>query len=266
MAAPPVVSDWYARPSHVREVGRLSGVPDSRLHQLIDAVSRAIDNFCNRHIAPAYYSRVVNVDPSACIIRCPDIIAVDSMRISADGINWQSWQPQYAIHRGVKPASQLAALSSAAVVVSEPPGAPLLEITGVWGFSASQDEVGVLAGDISVSQQSVALPAAVEPGDMLIIDSEYLQVMTSAGTAATVRRGCNGTTPSAHSAGAPVFRRTYPSPIVAAATMQAVRIIGDAGTLFTAAATPEVGGWSGITIYPVIRDMLLPYRAIGGMW
>lgn len=69
------------------------------------------------------------------------------------------------------------------------------------------NEQSALAAAINDSQTGLALGLAVfRNGDLIIVDSEIMQVVSGAGTPTlVVQRGVLGTTPAAHAAGAIVY-------------------------------------------------------------
>jgi len=241
----PVPVDRYTRLSEMRASGRLSAqaMPDARLLPLIAQVSRAIDDWTGRHFGTVWGSRVLSTGRSS-LVMIPDCQAVTAVEYESGG----SWLSVYGY----------ALLDQNLLRLPGPLGG-LIRVTGAWGWPPTARHIGFLSADISASETGTAAIAGlpVEPGDVLLIEDEQLQVADDG----TLVRGVNGTTAAAHSAAASVRLRTYPPAITLATQMQVSRILtesvaGFAGVL----ASAETGaGMPWPSLYPVIRDLLSPY-------
>lgn len=152
--------------------------------------------------------------------------------------------------------------------------APLLvTLTGVWGihrdYANAWMAVDTLSGNITSSATSLTvanidgadlygITPRISAGNLLKIDSEYIEV-TETDTAtniATVRRGMNGTTAAAHSAGAAVYTWQVEDMVNWATSRQAGMLYGR----FGAYTTVEVSAMGGETRYPA--DLLTEMRAV----
>jgi hypothetical protein len=133
-----------------------------------------------------------------------------------------------------------------------------VRLEGTGGYSDDREPVGTLAAGIGAGDTVLTLPAGVSPGDTLVIEQERIYVLTSAGA---VERGVRGTAAAAHGAGAAVYRERYPRPVERAARMVAARYLREAMQAYTVAAGGlEMAGPPLAATYPVIRDLLAPYR------
>jgi hypothetical protein len=241
----PAPADRYARPSYVRASGRLTptATPDSRLLPLIAHVSRSVDDWCGRFFGHVRGSRIVWGTRQSMLI-VPDCLAIETVEYEADGV-WLE------VHGAV--------LLDANILRLPAPLEGPLRLTGTWGWQVSSSYLGLLGAPLdAISTDSASISGlSVEPGDVLLIDDEQVQVADDG----ALVRGVNGSTAAAHSAGAPVRLRTYPGAIVQATTMQVIRVLTEqAGGFAGVLATSEVGaGMPWQSTYPLIRDMLAPY-------
>lgn len=261
----PRAEDRYCRPSFVRELGRLTatGTPDSRLLPLIEHMSRAVDSWTGRVFGAVRGTVELRGGHmrgrrgwGSEQLPIPDCIAVETVEVG-DGLVW--WPA---------PAGSWSLIDwaggHARTLAHTLPG-PLLRVAGLWGWADDAVVIGQIAAPMGAADELVTFGQSVEPGDMLVIDDEQMLVTDVSGSTITVRRGANGTVAAAHLAGAAVRLRQYPRDIAHATALQVLRQLTEAAAGFGGAiAAGDVGGgqvWP--SSYPMIRDLLDPYRLVG---
>lgn len=141
------------------------------------------------------------------------------------------------------------------------------ELAGKWGYSECTENTAATineGGTFSDSDTTLTIDgvAGISAGDTLLIDSEQLYVTAKSTNDLTVERGVNGTTAATHADGTAISRFVYPKQLVEAVVMHATR-------LWTGRATGhsgEVGFLETGTVNPIkglgldVRQMLDAFR------
>lgn len=110
-------------------------------------------------------------------------------------------------------------LSSTDVLQAGPTPQQSVAITGQWGYSNATGGVGSLSAQIVATDTTLTAftgntLASIEPGDVLLIESEAIFVDLDPGNSQTVlRRGVNGTTAATHASSTAVAKYQAPSAI-----------------------------------------------------
>ena len=214
---------------------------DARLLAVLEAASRLVDRYCNRHFFEL--SAVRGFDGTGYSrLHLPDLIGVDPPGIRSDndmdGVFETAWaRSEYLLlpsNADPETAGNPLSRPYTAVEVGPatgkkrfPRGRKKVEIAGRWGWwrhirrasESLSSTVNTVASGIGLSGDS-----RIEAGQTLLVDSEQLYVRGRDGDSLTVERGVNGTVPAAHEAGAPVWIYEYPAPVAGAALLQAVRL------------------------------------------
>jgi len=131
-----------------------------------------------------------------------------------------------------------------------------LTITGIWGWNddwANAWATGSsLSGNITATQASVNVvtssPYAV--GNLIMVDSEYMEITAIVGNALTVIRGVNGSTKATHSTGAVAYIYQIPEDIQRITARHANALYARRGS-FEAQQLTQVG----VVQYP--QDLLM---------
>ncbi len=257
------------------------GSHDSRLLQLLEDVSRWIDQHCNRHFFTLQATRVFDVEGGGGRLMVPDLIRINGLKSDGDGdrrfetawasgdyllypLNAEPTQPWG------RPYTRLEAGNGGGGGIGGrgrfPKGRARVEITGVWGYrenlrmsEAVVDGMGVDAGG---SEFGVNGGMPFSAGDTLVVGSEQMYVTTTGTNKLTVERGVNGTRAVGHAGASPIRVFRYPSGVTEACLVQAARLwkrkdsaFGTEGSGNGAAMNGDFGGFD-----PDVRRMLSPYR------
>lgn len=251
---------------------------DAQLLAAIEGASAAIDNDLGRH----FYSRVATLYPAwygsplqdRRLLPLPvDLVSVTSLKVDADGdgnfeitlVNGTDYSlrprggPPHTPYREIwlRPlGGQLSAW---------PDGDERVELVGIVGYSQETEVAGMLADGAESGETTVTMTAGhdVAAGDMLLIGGEQISVTAVEVDTLTVVRARNGTAAATHANGAVVLRRIYPRAIAQATAMQAARLFRAAQTGHgEMVGSQELGGFSFSATYPLIRDLLAPFRRV----
>lgn len=254
-----------ARAGDLREELRLpaasAAADEARLLRLLEDVSAGIENWLGRALRVVENAVTVVDAHGGRLLHIPEHAGVPAAACDLDGDGvYETAVPAAALgpvqfHTAV---TGLILLSSAPIA-AWPTGEGAVRLTGTRGFGDEREPLGTLAAPLSASASTMTLPAGAGPGDTLVIDGERIYVRTSGGA---VLRGVRGTTAAAHSAGAAIEREVYPRALVRAALLQAARLHREGLEAYAAAGGGEFAGPVLSTSYPVVRDLLAPYRRI----
>ncbi len=227
---------------------------DARLLAVLEAASRLVDRYCNRHFFELSAARVFDGTGSS-PLRLPDLIGVDPPGLrtddDADGVFETAWAPAgyLLLPSNADPETASNPLSRPYTAVEVAPraqtrkigslpgarasrphltaGRRTVEITGRWGWWRHlRPAAETLGASVDAAATSLALSrsSGVETGHTLLVGSEQLCVRGRDGDSLTVARGVNGTTAAAHADAARVWIYEYPAPVVEATLLQAVRL------------------------------------------
>ena len=243
---------------------------DDRLLALAEAASSVIDRRCNRHFF-ARHAALQFYGEGAARLLVPDLISVDpdGVRVDASGDGafatvWDSADyrllplnadPASAGNSASQPYTQIEALNGRRF----PSGSARTQVSGVWGWHQRLRRAPEqVSGETDAAADTIALAgtasgfAKISAGDTLLIGDEQVYVRKRADAALTVARGVNGTAAAAHSAASAIDVYEYPSPIVEAARLLAMRLWQ--GALANNAASAQLDA--------DIEMLISPYRKI----
>lgn len=206
--------------------------PDFDLDQVLQSVSRQIDQYCGRHFYTVYGSRTFTPKRSdfALIDDIPAdstntvTVAVDQYGDRTYGTTWASTDfdllPERAGNKSPPdPYWKIAAAPNGRYAFAG--YAKSLRITTNWGpFRVLQrlaTAAGVAITASVLTSSATSFTASTAPGSdrlgvgsAILIDSEQIGVIGLSGTTVTITRGLNGTTAAAHIAASAIDVFTYP--------------------------------------------------------
>ncbi len=254
----------YVRLNHLKADGGIVGTSqDANLLRLVSRVSRSFDDLCERHFYSVEGTRYFDGNGGT-VVAIDDLVSAttvvdDGVTLVASTDYWLGPDNRLAN----QPARSLELNPDSTTKTTFSHGRRKVAITGIWGYS-NETEASGLTGTVATAggttlTASAAADAVIYAGDTLVIEDEQLYVSAVASTAITVQRGINGTTAAAHSAKAILIRR-YPRALEEAALLQAMRL----WRMQQTGGAEGFGADSGMTfstLYPVIRDLLLPLSA-----
>lgn len=211
----------YVHSGTFKTANGISGTSnDAEILRCLEAVSREVDDYCNRHFytetGTRYYTATTpekaNVD---------DLLSVTSLYLDVyDDETWtEAWTegadftlqpldeyPKTRIHKK-RGASKL--------FTHYPNG---IKVSGVFGYGdgtaspwASAGITGTVA-TTSGTTLTLSQASAVYAGQTIRLGTEQMHISAVSGTSATVERGVNGTTAATHSA-VTIYTAQYPAQV-----------------------------------------------------
>lgn len=248
---------------------------DSRLRSLIEASSRVVDRYCNRHFY--VYNGTLHFDGTGGDgLLVPDLISIDSGGLKTDGNNDRAFEtawaatdyllmPSNAAPASVgnsysRPYTRLFVDSDAGTKTQFPAGVETVQIAGLWGWwlhLARASETADAVADSTTTAVTVSARAYVESGHTLLIDSEQMYVQSYSGNTLTVVRGVNGTTAASHSSSSAIDIYEYPQAVTEATIIQAARLWRRKDMSYSGGQSQPAGR---LGLDEDVRMMLGPFR------
>ena len=212
---------------------------DARLLALLEAASRWIDIYCNRHFYLLQASRRFSGGRMA--VSTPGLVRLDSLKTGGNGdgvfetqlsagdyrlepANADPAHPWGFPYQRVVPAGGLAQRGGF------PTGAAAVEITGAWGYREVWEDTGarLAAGQMVTAGAAVMSvtgdgAAGLAAGQTLRLNTEQVYVASVTEEGLVVSRGVNGTAPASHLGGSALARFVYPAPVTEACLQLAMR-------------------------------------------
>ena len=189
------------------------------------AASREIDRLTFRRYLPVtgtnkYRWPPFHVAASWEVWTLEDLLTVTALNVADSGVGavpvpvtHYFLEPQYA----GPPYNRVEIdLSSTDVFQAGPTPQQSVAITGQWGYSNTTVGIGTLTAQLLSTDTTITAssPASIEPGDVLLIESEAIFVDLDPGNSQTVlRRGVNGTTAATHANSTAIAKYQAPSAI-----------------------------------------------------
>ena len=236
------MTNAYADLATLKSAGVLNisgGTYDARLLDLLEAVSRLIDHYCNRRFYVIEESRFFDGDGGK-ELEVPDLISVASLKTDDDRDRtfetlWQATdyllyppnsQPDKPWGR---PYTRALVDVEAGSKNSFPAGLQTVEVNGKWGYSQLAEDTGASINQGAELQNEATVLTVtgaenLSPGQTLSIDSEQLYVTSVSANDLTVVRGVNGTTAAPHAEGSRITRSVYANEVTEACLIQASRL------------------------------------------
>ena len=266
---------------------------DARLLDLVEAVSRSIDEYCSRvfyvSLATKYYSGVADdsisrLDPwGGPIIQTrgggalsresarlwltdgDDLLSVTSLTMDTDGDRTYETTLDSATDYRLWPYNETPKIRVDLDIVngqlaSWGYGDARVKITGKWGYQENLitlvPTMGVLASSGVTATTSASTGLAI--GQTWLIDAEQVYVTAGSGTSWTITRGVNGTTAASHLAASVMYLYRYPGQVMTATMIQTSRIWKRKDDGFaTVVGSEEMGNmriWKGLD--PDVQQLL----------
>lgn len=262
---------------------------DEAFFRLARTLSRWIDNHTQRHFYPELATRYFDGKGDT-ELYIDDLIEITSVSFSEDdGSTYTVYAATDYIAMAGDNYNSKGSYNKLEIAVNGdystfPPGQKSIKIVGVWCKADDRDRVFEDTGD-EVENNPLAADGAeltvndvdgadlwgvtplVSPGQLLQIESEYLEVTATdtTGNTAAIVRGVNGTTAAAHVQNIQVDKFMPPEPVKQACIIQAIHQFkrGQAG-FGDAEALPDLGRIMHIkTVDPEALNLLAPYVKLG---
>lgn len=193
---------------------------DEIIDEVLRAISREVDTYCGRQFFPVIQTRQFGAtSPHQLLV--DDILSVTALATDDDGdrvyetawgaTDYELEPANAALQSPPRPYWQICTAPNGRY--SFPCGRRGVEISGAWGYYDVLDtSTATLAEDLDASETAVDVTsgAAFTPGQVIVIDSERLEISAIGTNTLTVERGINGTTAAAHTIGATIRVATFP--------------------------------------------------------
>lgn len=252
---------------------------DGRLLGLLEATSRWIDGYCDRHFFVTAGKRRFD-GTGRVVLAVTDLVSAAEVRVRQGSTGW--WI-------GWNSGDWLAYPLNAAP--TEPDGRPYTRIVataggrrfplsrggviinGAWGYGDVREDTRLQVSAAEVMAEDTTVIVAISGGGPAVapsaghtvrISDEQMYVTRVAddgqgATTLTVQRGVNGTMPATHAVGSGVLVYRYPSAVTEACLQQAAAWWRErAGAPFQPPDGDRRGDADGIS--PAVRALLKPYR------
>lgn len=231
----------YATLTQLKADLGISGTSDdTRLLAILNAASRHIDNFCNRHFYIKNEARYFDGRKSPLLV--DDLLAIVTLKLDNDqDLTYEDTMaatdyelyPLNSFPKGIIRISADSDFADFATGVVKG-----VEIDGSWGFGngisatpyKSSGTTVTVANATSTTVTAGSGPA-LAVGQTILAGDEQMFIEAISGNDLTVQRAVNGTTGAAH-AGATAYIYEYPDGIVHTCIMVAARLFGSRGKAF----------------------------------
>ena len=215
---------------------------DTRLRILIEAASRVVDRYCNRHFY--VFSGTKRFDGGGISsLHVPDLISIDAGGLKTDDNRDRTFETTWATtdyrlnptnsaptdgnNPASRPYTRIAVDLDAGSKAGFPRGVETVQVVGRWGwwqhFERATETANAVA-DATITSVTVSSRADVEAGHTVLIDAEQMYVQSYSGNTLTVVRGVNGTTAVSHASSSAIDIYQYPGPITEATIIQTARL------------------------------------------
>jgi hypothetical protein len=243
---------------------------DAALLVLLEHVSRAIDQWCNRFFFVLPETRYFNGSKSPLMLDA-DLTAITTLKTddNQDGTAETTWATtDYVIlPLNGSPKYALAVTPWGAKRTFLPGQLRAIEIAGKWGYQDDQ-EAGPLsnegapftAADLTLT---VSDGTKVKVGETFRLEDEQLFITAISGNNLTVQRGVNGTTAASHADQATLQMYRYPLPVAEACILLAGRAWRRKDLQFVVNPIDRAGGALPLAeVDPEARVLLAPFRRL----
>lgn len=215
---------------------------DGRLRSLIEASSRIVDRYCNRHFFVFKGAKLFDGSGTPSLL-IPDLISIDANGLKTDQNKDRTFETTWAAtdyiltpsnaapvdgdNPSSRPYTRIAVDGDAGSKSEFPLGMQTVQIAGLWGWwlrVAPAVETADAVADSTTTSVAVSSRATVEAGHTLLIETEQMYVQSYSSNTLTVVRGVNGTTAASHAGSTAIDIYQYPGAIAEATIIQAARL------------------------------------------
>ena len=208
-------------------LGITSTTDDTIMRKMLEASSRAIDNYCNRSF---YTQTATKYFDGAKTLWLPDLLSITTLKTDEDGDG--TFENTLAttdyINYGTGLEDSLNTFPKTRIEISEDSdyGSFALgikkgvEIVGLWGYGDGISATPYVS-DTTITEDLTAGEAAIDvtsvtnlsAGNTILIGSEQYYIYSISTLTLTVEPNVNGTTQATHSSGATIYIYQYPADI-----------------------------------------------------
>lgn len=277
--APESINNTYVGIDDLKQRMGITGTSnDGVLWMTLNAASRAVDRYCNRHFFVLEETRLFDIDDPL-QVTIPDLISVTEFLEDLDGdrvFETLRTASDYALYPlnaspGSKSGRPYGRIRSDLGTTSTPfsIGRSRLSIEGRWGYRFQLVDTGSTVssgGGISASVTIIPVDAVTEiqAGITIVIGDEQMFVRQVNGTNVSVKRGLNGSVATTHVDTSPITFISIPSEVAEATALLAARYWKSKDA--TSGGFAGVSGFGSIRVRPgfdtEIEQLLAPLRKL----
>jgi len=208
-------------------LGVTSTTDDTIMRKILEAASRAIDNYCNRVFITQTATKYFD---GAYTLWVPDLLSITTLKTDEDGDGTfeNTFTTDDYLLYGVGLEDTLNTYPKTRLEISQDSDYGSfasgvkkgVQIAGVWGYGDGISATPYVS-DTTITEDLTAGEAAIDvtavtnlsPGQLILIGSEQYYIYSISSLTLTVEPGVNGTTYATHSSGATIYIYQYPSDI-----------------------------------------------------
>ena len=208
-------------------LGISSTTDDVVMRKILEASSRSIDQYTNRHFvtqtATKYFDGAVK-------LWLPDLLSITTLKTDADGDatfeNTFATTDYITYGHGIEDTLNTYPITRLEISEDSDYGSFAsgvkrgVEIAGIWGYGDGISATPYISdtttnGALDATETGVDVTAAtnLSAGQVILIESEQMYIYSISSTTLTVERGVNGTTAATHDTAKTIYIYQYPSDI-----------------------------------------------------
>ncbi len=264
----------YASLTDIRSAlayGATETADDTRLRQVLEAVSRFIDDHCGRHFYALTATYTFTAKCGSRLLLPKDLLSITTLKTDSDG-DWDYDDTWALTDYHLRPANtwpKWEIVTKAGGAYSFPTQEEGVQIAGLWGHgdgdSASPWTASGLTATVATAggtTLTLSATTGLAVCQTVLVESEQMYCTALGVNSATVIRGVNGTTAAAH-AGAALSLARYPAVVTEAAIILAAQVFRVKDAPLGIAGSAEMGTSMVIPrMHPHARMLLMPYRRL----
>lgn len=244
---------------------------DTRLLAVLEAVSRFIDDHCDRHFYVQTATRTLTAQHSDKLLLPYDLLSVTTLKTDEDD-DWDydyTWTTDdyhlYPFNEFPKWKILTKSLGDYSFTSQEEG----VQLAGLWGYGNGEsatpyESAGVTATGNTTTGTTITTSAGTNLaiGQTWLVDSEQMYVTAGSGTSWTVKRGVNGTTAATHDT-ATINVYLYPKGVSEACLRLAEKLFRAQDSPFGVVGTADgTSAFIGRFVDVIIAALLNPYRRV----
>lgn len=241
---------------------------DTRLRQVLEAVSHHIDDYCRRFFGARTETRTLTATETQRLLLDQDLLSITTLKTDSDG-DWDyddTWTTSdyHLAPFNSFPKWEIRTKSGGSYAFSTQEEG--VQIAGLWGYGDGDSATPytasgatVTVGTTSGTSVTASSGTPFSAGNTVLAGTEQMYIQSISTNTLTVVRGVNGTT-AAIQAGATAYIYRYPAPVVEAAIILASRIFRRKDSPLGVTGAADLGTvYVGRVDWDVER-LLMPYR------
>ena len=220
----------YASIADVKGIlGITATTDDTVIRKIVEAASRSIDNYCNRHFITQSATKYFD---GARTLWLPDLLSINASGLKTDEDGDATFENTFATTdyllygTGLEDSLNTFPITRLEISHDSDYGSFAsgvkkgVQIAGIWGYGDGISATPYIA-DTTITEDLTAGESAIDvtavtnlsAGQLILIGTEQYYIYSIATLTLTVETGVNGTTKATHSSGATIYIYQYPADI-----------------------------------------------------